>query len=219
MPKLLENSLETSGTNAERRVRLGMAEEPLIICVCGMAGSGKSTLAKKLAKKYGLKYYSGGDALKALALEGGHKPAEHGWWESREGLAFIEEREKNPEFDKAVDEKLLEIAKQGNVILDSWTMPWLLEKGFKIWLEASPRKRAERVAKRDKMTVKEALKALRKKEKKTKSIYKKLYGFKLGEDFTPFHMILDTNNLSAEEVFQVLSLVLDRTVFGKQSRA
>ncbi|MEM3770001.1 MAG: cytidylate kinase family protein [Candidatus Bathyarchaeia archaeon] len=196
-----------------------MAKEPLIICVCGMAGSGKSTLAKKLAEKYGLKYYSGGDALKALALERGHKPAGHGWWESKEGLSFLEKRKKNPQFDKAVDQKLLEIAKQGNVILDSWTMPWLLEGGFKIWLEASPRKRAERVAKRDNMTVKEALNALRKKEEKTKSIYEKLYGFKLGEDFTPFHMILDTDNLSAEEVFQALSLVLDKLVFGKQNFA
>ncbi|MEM3874982.1 MAG: cytidylate kinase family protein [Candidatus Bathyarchaeia archaeon] len=196
-----------------------MAKEPLIICVCGMAGSGKSTLAKKLAEKYGLKYYSGGDALKALALEKGHKPAEHGWWESKEGLSFLEKREKNPEFDKAVDQKLLEIAKQGNVVLDSWTMPWLLEKGFKIWLEASPRKRAERVAKRDKITVKEALKALKKKEEKTKLIYRKLYGFKLGEDFTPFHLILDTDNLSAEEVFQVLSMVLDKLVFGEQNFA
>jgi len=196
-----------------------MTEKPLVICVCGMAGSGKSTLAKKLAEKYGLKYYSGGDALKALALERGHKPAEHGWWESKEGLLFLEKREKNPEFDKAVDQKLLEIAKQGNVVLDSWTMPWLLETGFKIWLEASPRKRAERVAKRDGITVKEALKALRKKEEKTKSIYEKLYGFKLGEDFTPFHLILDTDNLSAEEVFHVLSMVLDRLVLGKQSFA
>jgi len=193
-----------------------MAKEPLIICVCGMAGSGKSTLAKKLAERYGLKYYSGGDALKALALERGHKPAERGWWESEEGLSFLEKREKNLEFDKAVDQRLLEIAKQGNVILDSWTMPWLLKNGFKIWLEASPRKRAERVAKRDNIPVKEALKALKRKEEKTKSIYKKLYGFNLGEDFTPFHVILDTDNLSAEEVFQVLSLVLDKLVFGKQ---
>jgi cytidylate kinase len=87
----------------------------------------KKHFGKKLAERYGLKYYSGGDALKALALEKGHKPAEHGWWESREGLSFLEKREKNPEFDRAVDQKLLEVAKQGNVVLDSWTMPWLLE--------------------------------------------------------------------------------------------
>ncbi|MEM3703950.1 MAG: cytidylate kinase family protein [Candidatus Bathyarchaeia archaeon] len=193
-----------------------MAKKPLVICICGMAGSGKSTQAKKLAKKYGLKYYSGGDALKALAIEKGHKPVEHGWWESKEGLSFLEKRERNFEFDKAVDKKLLELAKQGNVILDSWTMPWLLENGFKIWLEASPRKRAERVAKRDNTSMKEALKALREKEERTKSIYKKLYGFSLNEDFTPFHLILDTNNLTAEEVFQVLSMVLDKVVFGKR---
>jgi cytidylate kinase len=40
-----------------------------VICVCGMAGSGKSTLAKRLARKYGLRCLSGGDALKALAVE------------------------------------------------------------------------------------------------------------------------------------------------------
>lgn len=192
-----------------------MAEEPVVICICGMAGSGKSTVAKKLAEKYGLKYCSGGDALKALAMEKGYKPLERGWWESREGLSFLENREKNPEFDRMVDQKLLEIAEQGNVILDSWTMPWLLKKGFKIWLEASPRKRAERVAKRDGISIKKALEALRNKEEKTKAIYRKLYGFRLGEDFTPFQLILDVDNLTAEEVFQTLVSVLDRMVFNK----
>jgi len=192
-----------------------MAKEPIVICICGMAGSGKSTVAKKLAEKYGLKYYSGGDALKALAIEKGYKPVEKGWWESPEGLSFLENRDKNPEFDKAVDKKLLEVAEQGNVILDSWTMPWLLKKGFKIWLEASPRKRAERVAKRDGISIEKALEALKSKEEKTKAIYKKLYGFSLGEDFTPFHLILDTDNLTAEEVFQTLTAVLDRMVFNK----
>lgn len=192
-----------------------MAKEPLVICICGMAGSGKSTVAKKLAEKYGLKYYSGGDALKALAIEKGYKLLEKGWWESPEGLSFLEKRVKNPEFDKAVDQKLLEIAEQGNVILDSWTMPWLLKKGFKIWLEASPKKRAERVARRDGISVEKALEVLRNKEEKTKAIYKKLYGFSLGEDFTPFHLILDTDNLKAEEVFQTLVSLLDKMVFNK----
>ena len=58
----------------------------------------------------------------------------------------------DPAFDKRIDEKLLELAKQGNVVLDSWTMPWLLKGGFKIWLEASSTVRAKRVVTRDNIT-------------------------------------------------------------------
>jgi cytidylate kinase len=181
-----------------------------------MAGSGKSTQAKKLAERYGLKYYSGGEALKALALERGYKPLEKGWWESREGLSFLEKREKDFDFDRAVDRKLLEAAKNGNVVLDSWTMPWLFNQGFKIWLDASLKIRAERVAQRDGISIKKALWALKNKEERTKAIYKRLYGFSLGEDFTPFHLILDTERLTAEEVFHVLSLVLDKIIFEKK---
>jgi cytidylate kinase len=197
--------------NAKRSPR-EKTKEPIIICVCGMAGSGKSTLARKLAKKYGLNYYSGGDALKALAKDEDSKAVTHGWWESAEGMRFLERRSRDQKFDEAVDKKLLELAQRGNVILDSWTMPWLIKDGFKIWLEASPEKRAERVARRDGIGLDEALKALRSKERRTKSIYKKLYGFSLGEDFAPFNLILDTNSLTASEVFQILCMVVDNMV-------
>jgi cytidylate kinase len=192
-------------------------EKKLVVCISGMAGTGKSTLAKKLAKKYNLSYYSGGDALKALAAEAGYDASSRGWWESSEGLRFLEKREKDLKFDKAVDTKLMEYAKQGNVLLDSWTMPWLLKTGFKIWLAASVEKRAERIARRDRFTVKEALEVLKEKEARTKTIYKTLYGFELGEDFEPFNLVLDTDNLNADEVFQVLCVVLDNLVLNNQS--
>jgi cytidylate kinase len=187
-------------------------EKKMVVCISGMAGTGKSTLAKKLAKKYKLRYYSGGDALKALAAEEGCNSSSRGWWESPEGLSFIKKREKNLKFDKAVDDKLLEYAQKGHVLLDSWTMPWLLKTGFKIWLVASIKKRAERIAKRDKIPINEALNVLKEKEAGTKTIYKKLYGFELGEDFEPFNLVLDTDNLDAGEVFQVLCGVIDNVV-------
>jgi cytidylate kinase len=179
-----------------------------------MAGTGKSTLAKRLAEKYGLRYYSGGDALRELAAEEGYTSSSNGWWESPEGLRFLEQRKANKDFDRAVDQRLLEYASQGNVLLDSWTMPWLVKDAFKIWLAASVEKQAERIAKRDNMTAEQALSALKDKEAKTKAIYKQLYGFALGEDFKPFNLILDTDNLAAEEVFQVLCTVIDNTVLA-----
>jgi CMP/dCMP kinase len=194
-------------------------QQATVICISGMAGTGKSTLAKKLAQKYGLKYYSGGDALRALASEAGYNSSSNGWWESPEGLSFLEKRGQNSSFDKEVDNKLLEYAAKGNVLLDSWTMPWLVKQGFKIWLSASVEKQAERIAQRDKMTAQEALQALKEKEAMTKAIYKELYGFALGEDFSPFNLVLDTDNLSADEVFQVLCMVIDNVVLGCEKSA
>ncbi|MGD0405096.1 MAG: (d)CMP kinase [Candidatus Bathyarchaeia archaeon] len=191
-----------------------LAEKKTVICISGMAGTGKSTLSKKLAEKYNLKCYSGGDALKELAKAEGYDVSRQGWWESLEGLNFLKERVIDPKFDKAVDAKLLEYAQQGNVLLDSWTMPWLLKEGFKIWLMGSIEKRATRVAERDKITLNEAFKVLEEKESRTKAIYKKLYGFALGEDFAPFDLVLDTDNLNAEEVFEVLCRVIDDVVLS-----
>jgi cytidylate kinase len=191
--------------------------KPIVICISGMAGTGKSTLSKKIAKRYNLRCYSGGDALKDLANDEGYEITGEGWWETLEGLKFLEKRVKDPQFDKAVDDKLLEHAKEGNVVLDSWTMPWLLKDCFKIWLMASLDKRAARVAERDKMTVEEAHAVLKEKEAQTKAIYKKLYGFNLDEDYTPFDFILDTDNLTADQVYEVLCKVMDNVVFACQA--
>ena len=194
------------------RITRRKAKKPVVICICGMAGSGKSTVGQKLSQKYGLAYFSGGDALRARAIEEGYKSSDLGWWESEEGMRFLRDREQDHTFDRLVDRKLLEMAEKGNVVIDSWTMPWLLKKGFKIWLEASASRRAARIAKRDRMSVEDASKALESKEKRTKNIYKKLYGFDLGEDFAPFHLILDTDNLDAGEVFHVLCAVMNNVV-------
>jgi cytidylate kinase len=226
MPQLSQECPETNCKDAlsapegksmvsKKKAESGTGES-LIICVCGMAGSGKSVLAKRLAQEYGLRYFSGGDALKALAIKEGRKPSRHGWWESEEGMRFLERRGRDSKFDKAVDKKLLEMAKKGNVVLDSWTVPWLVDAGFKIWLEASPERRAERIAKRDQISEEEALDALKQKEEQTKTIYKELYGFSLGEDFAPFHFIVDTNNLEVEDVFLVVCRVVENVVKNRK---
>jgi cytidylate kinase len=191
-------------------------KKKIVICIAGLTGCGKSTVAKRLAERYGLRHLSGGMALKELALKMGYKPHERGWWETSEGIKFLEHRLKDHKFDRQVDEQLLEWAKRGNVVLDSWTLPWLFKGGFKIWFEASPNVRARRLAKRDGIGVKEATKAIKEKDEKTREIYYNLYGFKLGEDFSPFDLILDVNQLDAEEVFQTLCLVVDRLVLRKR---
>jgi cytidylate kinase len=95
-------------------------------------------------------------------------------------------------------------------------MPWLFDSGFNIWIDASKEVRVKRLAKRDNLSLTEALRILEKKEETTRQIYKKLYGFSLGEDFSPFDSVLDTDKLDADEVFQTVSAIIDRLVFKKR---
>jgi len=152
-----------------------------------------------------------------LALKQGYKAKGRGWWESAEGIRFLKQRTSDPQFDKQIDAELLTWAAQGNVILDSWTMPWLSKAGFKIWLEVSAEERARRLTLRDGISLKEARLVVKEKDSRTKQIYQRLYGFNLGEDYSPFDLILDSERLSSDEVFDVLNYVVERFVF-RQSR-
>jgi len=195
-----------------------LVERMVVICIAGLTACGKSTVARRLAEKYGLRYVSGGTALKELAVKMSYRAQKRGWWETTEGIRFLDRRLRDFKFDKRVDEELLKWAGQGKVVLDSWTMPWLFKSGFKIWIEVSPEERAVRLARRDKISLREAVEVIRNKDGKTKRIYERLYGFKLGEDFSPFDLVLDAELLSADETFETLSLVIDRLVLKAESR-
>lgn len=170
------------------------------IIISGLAGSGKSTLAKKLAKRFGLKYICGGDVLKEIAKEEGYNPTDN-WWETEEGMEFLKKRQENFEYDKKLDEKLMEHADKGNCVITSWALPWIYKgKAIKIWLQASQEERAKRIAKRDGISFEEALKVVKKRDEENVKLYKKFYGYELGKDLGVFDLIIDTNGKSEEEV-------------------
>jgi len=176
----------------------------IVICISGLAATGKSTLAKRLAESLNLRYVSGGDGLKMLAVERGYRPGGREWWETEDGMRFLEERLRNPEFDKLVDQKLIELAKAGDVVIDSWVLPWLYRGGFNIWLKARTEVRAERMARRSGISVEEARKLLEKRDSESIELYKKLYGIEVGRDFEPFHLVLDTSDLDESAVYRIV---------------
>lgn len=176
-----------------------------VICLAGFAAVGKSTVGKMVAKRLGLKYVSGGDALKELAAEMGYRPGGPGWWETAKGIEFLSLRARDPSFDRKVDRKLLEICRRGGVVVDSWVMPWLYKgRAFKVWLTADYRSRAERMAKRSKISVKQASRLLRSRDRKSAAIYERLYDIRIGRDFSPLHLIVDTSGLSPKQVAEVV---------------
>jgi cytidylate kinase len=184
-----------------------MKKKDLVVIINGPAGTGKSVLCEKIAKYFKIKYYPTSGALKAVMAEELEKQKINvekntGFWESKKGKKFLAKRLKDSSFDKKVDAKLFELINKGGVVLDSWVMPWLSKKGFKIWLTASDKIRFERVAKRDGTSIKEAKEKVRIKEKKSTAIYKKIYGFTWGKNLEVFDLIINTNDLTEAGVFE-----------------
>ncbi len=180
-----------------------------VIIVSGLSGSGKSNLVEFIAEKFNLKCVHTSSLLKKLmksrkeelVIEKGKK--NDGWWESKEAKEAFKKRLAEIKFDRQLDDLLLNLIEKGNIVMDSWTMGYLSKKGFKIWLKASPETRAKRIAKRNNKPFEETLNAVKLKEDSTKEIYKKVYGFTLGENLKKFDLVIDTEKIPEKEVRKI----------------
>lgn len=173
------------------------------VIISGPPAIGKTTVAKGLAKEFNLTYLGGGDILKDIAKEQGFQTGGDDWWDTPDGMKFLNQRSQNPEFDKKVDDKLRELFLKGNIVITSYTLPWLVDNGIKIWLAGTLENSAKRMQTRDDMDEKEALGIVKKRYDKNKKLYKKLYNFDFGENLSIFDKIIDTDELDAKKVLEI----------------
>jgi cytidylate kinase len=178
------------------------------IIISGPPAVGKTTIAKGIAEEFGLTHLSGGDILKELAEEEGFKTGGDDWWDTQEGMNFLSQRQENSEFDKKVDDKLKKHFLDGNVVITSYTLPWLVEGGIKIWLEGSKENSAQRMTTGDNMSKDNALEIVQKRYQENKKIYKALYGFEFGEDLSVFDKVIETDGLNASQVLDIAKIVV-----------
>ncbi|WOV93087.1 MAG: cytidylate kinase family protein [Candidatus Nitrosoabyssus spongiisocia] len=170
------------------------------IIVSGPPAVGKTTVALGLAQEFALNYVSGGDILKNLAKEKGFDPTGNDWWDTKPGMEFLKQRTLNSDFDIHVDEQLKKIFDKNNAVLTSYTLPWLVNGGVKIWLEGSHPNSAKRMQVRDNISAENAMEITKTRYDQNKILYKKLYNFDFGMDETIFDIILNTDNLDAKQV-------------------
>ncbi len=181
-----------------------------VIVISGPAGVGKSVLARLISRKYKMGVYTGSDFFKEIARKHGYRPAGKGWWDSREGLKFLQERKTNPEIDREVDKKMMQKSEEGNVVMTSWTLPYLGVDGIKIFITASQEERAKRISKRDGIPVSEALEIIKVRDKENKKLYKEIYNFNLDDDLNVFDLVLNTDGMSIEEVLDAVVRFLEK---------
>lgn len=176
----------------------------MIVTISGLHGTGKSTIGKKLAKSLGMKYYSTGEAFRDLATDMNMTLEE-----------FTHHVEENPEIDKQLDKKIKDIAKKGNVVVDSQLSGTILESiaDFKILLTCPLETRVKRMAERDLGSYEDKLKETLLREKSELRRFKELYNIDLSnkkQNKKTYDLIIDTQNLTIEEVLDKILSSLNK---------
>jgi cytidylate kinase len=119
-------------------------------------------------------------------------------------MRFLALRKTDSKFDKETDRRMEEIIKKGDVVVTSYTMPWIVKEGFKVWIQAGKETRALRMAGRDHIAVEEAEKVIARRDEENRKLYMALYKIDFGHDTKPFDLVVETDDRTMEEVVEVI---------------
>ena len=164
----------------------------MIITLGGLPGSGKTTVARILADKLKMEYINAGDIFRNLAAKKGMTLEEFGFF-----------AERNPNIDKAIDKKLLEIARRDNVILEGRLAGIMLEladvEALKVWLDAPLEVRVDRVSGRDEKSTEAALADTQMREKSEWDRYYNIYHVDI-RDLDVYNLVIQTKDRTPDDI-------------------
>ena len=113
----------------------------------------------------------------------------------------------HPEIDKELDDRQVELAKEGSVILEGRVAGWIVMKNeidaFKIWLSAEPEVRAGRVSSRENKSVEEVTKEISTRESVERTRYLDVYQFDI-TDLSFYDIVIDTAPLTPEQICDLI---------------
>jgi len=185
----------------------------MIITITGEPGAGKSTIGKRLAKRLNYEYYYIGQIRRDAAKKNGMTLAEYNKY-----------GETHPETDIEVDNYQKKLGEEkDNFVIEGRTSWFLIPQSIKLFLKVNFKKGAQRIFKElqeydnrnnedNKLkTIQDVLRSNQKREISDKYRYKKYYN-KDCSDENNFDFIVDTTNLTRDEVFEkVLKYVQEKT--------
>lgn len=164
----------------------------VIITISGLIASGKTTQAKALAQRLGLRYLSAGEVMRRWARERGVNL-----------LRFSEMAEQDHSIDRELDRLQVEMAREGDAVVDSRLSGWFVPATMKVWLRAPLEVRARRLAEREGVDPQVAVQELQRREASERRRYRAIYGIDL-DDLSPYHVVVDTHRWERDEVTEAL---------------
>src|SRR5437879_8501749 len=134
---------------------------------------------------------------------------------------FQEMAAADPSIDRLVDERTMQEAERGDVVVDGQLAGWVLKEisDLRVWLTAPLVVRLERIAARDRISLEEARRQTLHREGVQAERYRKHYGFSV-DDWSIYHLILDTSFGSIEDTAGILfaaALTAKNAKMGKSS--
>ncbi|MFP3950334.1 MAG: (d)CMP kinase [Candidatus Micrarchaeia archaeon] len=161
----------------------------MIIAVSGLSGSGKNTFGKALAETLGYRVVC--PTFKDLAEKAGVSL-----------LEFQKMAGENPEIDRKFDEHLKKEAAKGNCVVTTWLGPWMVDADFRIWINASEKVRASRLAKREGISEEEAKEHIKKRDSDNRERYLELYGIDI-MDHSGFDLEISSEKYRPPEMVEI----------------
>ena len=176
----------------------------MLVTLSGLPGSGTSTVARMVAAELGIDHLDGGTAFRAMAAEAQLSLAD-----------FAALAEGDETIDRALDDRLTERARAGDVLLESRLAGWLATRAdlpaLRVWIRCDHRERARRVAGRDGHEHPEALAHNDERERSERARYERYYGIDL-TDLSIYDLVLDSEHAGPAELVAAIVDAANATV-------
>jgi CMP/dCMP kinase len=170
------------------------------ITVSGLPGSGTTSLARHISKTHQYHLISAGEVFRQMAEERSMDLAEFG------NLA-----EKDPCFDRIIDEKQKEISREyENIVIEGRLSAWFVpDADLRIWLFAPLETRVMRIQVRDDCgDIETATRLTKEREASEAARYRTYYNIDI-QDLSPYHLILNSGLWEVEDLGAIIDSAID----------
>jgi CMP/dCMP kinase len=171
---------------------------PRIVAISGKSGCGNTTVSRLLAQRLGFRLIN--YTFRAMAVARGI---------SFEEMLRLANGDPDYAYDRELDAKQVELAREGDCVIGSRLALWLLpDATLRVYLAGSLEARAERIHAREGDSLAEKLRFTRDRDNSDHQRYLKIYGID-NDDLAPADLVINTELWKPEAEADLIATALE----------